>query len=220
VPLEPEWRKRLKRRFDSDPEGRRGGSADPLSPRRPDGDERDGEADLFTSYTPVREPADTGPLPAALSPPEPLPVPKPPPAPPPAPAAPRRRGRTFLLVTLTVLVALAAGSAGGAAFERRREAAAAELTPDVQVITRPVPQVPPPCQAALDKAKEALGLAAALQRALADHTAVMGQLQRGQLSGDQAMRVGMPSLIRGAQVSAQLNDATKQYLNLSRQCGP
>jgi hypothetical protein len=218
VPFEPEWRRHLRGRFDSDPDGRRGGSVDPLSSPKPDGGDRDSEADLFTSYTPVREPVDPGPLPAALSPPEPLGAPKPPPVV--APAPPRRRGRTFLLVALTVIVALAAGTVAGVAYERRRQAAAAELTPDVQVITRPVPQVPPPCQAALDKAKQALGLSAALQRALADHTAVMTRLQRGELSGDEALRIGMSSLIRGAQLSAELDDATDQYLELSSQCGP
>ncbi len=120
-----------------------------------------------------------------------------------------------------MVLALAASAVGGAVFERGRiEAAEAQFPPDVQVVTRPVPQVPPACQSALDKASEALGVATEVERALAEHTSVMNKLMQGKIRGSAALRAGMPSLVRGSRASVRLDDAAADYRDLSRQCGP
>jgi hypothetical protein len=214
VPFEPDWRRHRRGRLDAD--GRDEGSEDPWWSRERDADDRGNEVDLFGDYTPAGEPVEPGPSSRAplspLSPPATLS--------PPAPSPPRRRRWSRLLATLALMVALAAGAAGGVLFERGRAEATAGFSPDVQVITRPVPQVPPACQAALDKAKQALGFSAQVERALAAHTNVINRLIKGQLRGADALRAGTPLLTRGAQASAQLDDAAAQYRNLSRQCGP
>jgi hypothetical protein len=209
VPFEQEWRRNLRRRLE--PEGNRD-SGGRWRSRQPGAGARPDEVDLFASYTPGRESARelVEPHPAAPAPPAPAATP------------PRRRPRRLLAV-VGVLLALAASAAGGAVFERGRiEAAEAQFPSDVQVVTRPVPvpQVPPACQSALDKASEALGVATEVEQALAEHTNVMDQLMQGKLAGPAALRAGMPSTARGARASVRFDRAAADYRDLSRQCGP
>ena len=214
MPFEPEWRKQLKGRFDAAPDSPNGQprGEEPWWSREPAAADQPGEVDLFGNPTQGRELVEPAPS-------TPVPLPSAPSSVEAGGGGRRRRGR--LLTAVALLLALAAGAAGGVVVERARaEAAAADFPPEVQVITRPVPQVPPACQASLDKATQALVLAAQVQRALAEHTTVMNKLMQGKMSGQDALRVGMPSLARGAKASDQLDNAAKQFSDLSRQCGP
>ncbi len=195
MPFEPDWGKRFENRS---------GSGGPRDSR--DSHDPGQEIDLFGNR--IRPPA-------AIEPPEPAPAPAP------APAPPRRRRRLrsgALLTAVLVLLALVVGGAGGLLLGRGQPRA--EAVPEVQVITRPVPQVPPECGAAVGRADDALGLAAQLQKALAEHTRYMDQLMQGEISGARALHDGMPSLLRAARVSARLDGAVAKYRDLARQCQP
>ncbi len=77
---------------------------------------------------------------------------------------------------------------------------------------------PDACAAAVRQANGSLVQATRVEKSLAQHTAVMNQLLAGKISPQQALNMGMPSLIHGAGYSAQFDVALRDYRILVQRC--
>ena len=75
------------------------------------------------------------------------------------------------------------------------------------------------CVAAVAQANLSLSQATAVERALAEHTAVMSQLLAGHITPQEALNTGMISLIHGAAYSAQFEAAYADYRAVRLRCG-
>jgi hypothetical protein len=74
------------------------------------------------------------------------------------------------------------------------------------------------CQAAVGKANASLAQAVRVEHALAEHTKVMDKLLAGKISPQDALNMGMPSLIHGAHYSARFDQAFADYRTVVEQC--
>lgn len=75
------------------------------------------------------------------------------------------------------------------------------------------------CGAAVAQANLSLSQATAVEKALAEHTAVMSQLLAGHITPQEALNTGMISLIHGAAYSAQFEGAYADYRAVRLRCG-
>jgi hypothetical protein len=57
-----------------------------------------------------------------------------------------------------------------------------------------------------------------VEQALAEHTKVMNQLLAGKITPQDALNMGMPSLIHGAHYSAKFDEAYADYQSVVRTC--
>ncbi|SHN73648.1 hypothetical protein SAMN05660350_02145 [Geodermatophilus obscurus] len=83
----------------------------------------------------------------------------------------------------------------------------------------PEPGVVSACTEVFARADETLQYAANVESALAEHTAVMDRLVDGELSVDEAMREGLPSLVRGARESGSYAQELQDYQAVKDECG-
>lgn len=81
----------------------------------------------------------------------------------------------------------------------------------------PAPRVS--CAVAVRQANLSLYHAARVDRAMAQHTAIMKQLLAGQITPQEALNTGMVSLIHGAGFSAQFEAAYADYRAVRTRCG-
>jgi len=120
----------------------------------------------------------------------------------------RLRGRAVVAVVGALLL----GVFLGVAF-RGSQAGARPVT-RVVTQTRPTPD----CTRAVDRANRSLEYAVQVQKALAEHTQYMNELADGKISGSQALKEGMPSLITGASASARFDVALADYRAVVKSC--
>lgn len=102
------------------------------------------------------------------------------------------------------------GSAAGGA--KGRSAEAASLSPAPSAATSAA------CAASVRQANLSLAEATNVQKSLAQHTAVMDELLTGKISPQQALNMGMVSLIHGASYSAQFDVAFRDYRTVVQRC--
>jgi hypothetical protein len=74
------------------------------------------------------------------------------------------------------------------------------------------------CRAAVEKANLSLAQAREVERALAEHTKVMNELLAGKITPQDALNMGMPSLIHGARYSAKFDEAYADYRSVVKTC--
>lgn len=74
------------------------------------------------------------------------------------------------------------------------------------------------CAASVRQANGSLVQATRVEKSLAQHTVVMDQLLAGKISPQEALNMGMPSLIHGAGYSAQFDVALRDYRILVQRC--
>lgn len=87
-----------------------------------------------------------------------------------------------------------------------------------RVSVEPSPVSQAGCAAAVRQANLSLAQATKVQKSLTQHTAVMDELLAGKISPQQALNMGMPSLIHGAGYSAQFDVALRDYRALVQRC--
>jgi|Tabmets5t2r1_1033131.scaffolds.fasta_scaffold15049_3 hypothetical protein len=129
-------------------------------------------------------------------------------------------------VLLIVLVLVAAALIGGFVIGRNSERAkatpregssgVAAVTTTTSVAATPVAS--PECKTAVDRANKSLAHAVQVERNLAEHTKIMNDLLRGKIDGDTALKMGTPSLIRGAAESSKFDIALADYKQVVNQC--
>ena len=123
-----------------------------------------------------------------------------------------RRVRRQAMVA--VLGALVLGVFLGVAF--RGTQAGARTTP--RVVTQTQTKPTPACLRAVDRANRSLDYAVQVEQALAEHTEYMNELADGRITGSQALKEGMPSLVTGASASARFDAALADYRQVVKSC--
>jgi hypothetical protein len=129
-------------------------------------------------------------------------------------------------VLLIVLVLVAAALIGGFVIGRnseRAKVAPRESSSDVAAVTTTTsvaatPVASPECKTAVDRANQSLAHAVQVERNLAEHTKIMNDLLHGKIDGDTALKMGTPSLIRGAAESSKFAIALADYKQVVNQC--
>ena len=129
----------------------------------------------------------------------------------------RRAWRWPLVTAVLVAAALLGGVAIGAtAWSDDRPAGA--FAAATSTSGPAAPAASPQCRTAIERANRSLALAARVEEALAEHTEYMNDLLNGKISGDQALKLGTPSLVTGAADSAKFDIALADYRQVVKQC--
>jgi hypothetical protein len=133
----------------------------------------------------------------------------------PRPRPAGRRSWRWLLATAALVVgALLGGVAVGVAArsEDRPSGAFAAAT------ATSAPAASPQCRTAVERANKSLAIAVKVEEALAEHTEYMNDLLNGKIDGEEALRLGTPSLVMGAAESAKFDLALADYRQVVKQC--
>jgi hypothetical protein len=80
------------------------------------------------------------------------------------------------------------------------------------------PAASPQCRTAVERANKSLAIAVKVEEALAEHTEYMNDLLNGKIDGEEALRLGTPSLVMGAAESAKFDLALADYRQVVKQC--
>jgi hypothetical protein len=136
----------------------------------------------------------------------------------PRPRPAGRRSLRWPLATAALVVgALLGGVAVGvAARSEDRPAGAFAAT---TATSNPAAQAASPqCKTAVERANRSLAIAVKVEEALAEHTEHMNDLLNGKIDGEQALKLGTPSLVMGAAESAKFDLALADYRQVVKQC--
>jgi hypothetical protein len=129
----------------------------------------------------------------------------------------RRSWRWPLATAALVVGALLGGVAVGVA-ARSEDRPSGAFAAATATSAPTAPAASPQCSTAVERADKSLAIAVKVEEALAEHTEYMNDLLNGKIDGEEALRLGTPSLVMGAAESAKFDLALADYRQVVKQC--
>jgi hypothetical protein len=129
----------------------------------------------------------------------------------------RLASRWPLATAALVVGALLGGVAVGVA-ARSEDRPAGAFAATTATSLPSAPAATPQCRTAVERANRSLAIAVKVEESLAEHTEYMNDLLNGKIDGEEALRLGTPSLVMGAAESAKFDIALADYRQVVKQC--